>query len=453
MPKWLSRVPLLGGSSLTEKLAVATGASLGVKLAGAGLGFLLQVVLARVLGADTFGQYVYVLAWINGLVAFAAVGFDTAVMRFAAVLRAQRRWGALRGLIRRSVQVTGGVASAAGLMLAGGASALFLLGWVDPTMHAAFWIAAPLMPLFALIQTQRGVLRGLGHVAVALGPRPILYPLFLMAAVGVAYVAVGRSPAVGVVLALSVAAAAGVLAVQLLILREVRPRGTVTAEPEYHTRNWLSTSAPMAVTTGVQKAMRETDVIIVGAIVGTTAAGIYAIATRLVRLTQYGLQAVNLAGAPMFAELHGQSKHEELQETVFHGAKLTLLLAVPALIVLFVGAPYILRIFGESFVAGTPVLRILAIGELVGVLSGSNGLLMNMAGMQKEMARIVSWTAVLAALILVVTTWAFGLVGAAVGMSIAIAVRNLWLVARVYRGIGVNPTIFSPQAWGGAQGG
>jgi O-antigen/teichoic acid export membrane protein len=50
-------------SPLAALLARGAIGSLAVRLASVGLVFGLQVLLARVLGVDEYGRYVYVLAW------------------------------------------------------------------------------------------------------------------------------------------------------------------------------------------------------------------------------------------------------------------------------------------------------------------------------------------------------------------------------------------------------
>ena len=57
---------------------------MALNVAGMAQALLLQVVLARLLGHEGYGQFAYVMAWINILVYVAVMGHDTLVMRSVA---------------------------------------------------------------------------------------------------------------------------------------------------------------------------------------------------------------------------------------------------------------------------------------------------------------------------------------------------------------------------------
>jgi O-antigen/teichoic acid export membrane protein len=58
----------LSGDSLGAILVRGASGTLVVKVLGAVLMFGLQILLARLLGGEQFGIYVYVLTWVNALV-------------------------------------------------------------------------------------------------------------------------------------------------------------------------------------------------------------------------------------------------------------------------------------------------------------------------------------------------------------------------------------------------
>ncbi len=55
-----------------------------VRLAGVGIGFLSHVLLARLLQADGYSKFIYVLTWVGVLVLLGKAGLDTASLRFVA---------------------------------------------------------------------------------------------------------------------------------------------------------------------------------------------------------------------------------------------------------------------------------------------------------------------------------------------------------------------------------
>jgi len=434
-------------AALRSRLLMATSATLGVKFPGAAISFLLQILLARVLGAEQYGVYAYVFTWVIAVEVIGAFGLDTASVRFVAVYHSKEQWSWLRGFCRRAYQLSSVIGCGVGLAMAGVVGALLTAGLIRPELAQVFWIAAVLLPLFALIQTQAGVLRGLGGVITALGPREIVFRVTVAGLVGALVVTGIVQVRANVAMWITVAAALGATTLLMFILRAVQDDATHEVAPTFATREWLGTAGPMAVTAGATNFMRRVDVLAVGTLVGTTLAGIYAVATRIIAMTRYGLNAVDIALAPEFARLHALGQIDSLRRLAFRGAWLTALLALPLLVALIVGAPWILALFGKDFIQGVTIVRILAAGELVNVLTGSNGLLMDMAGLQRRMAHVVTVTAVAALAAIPLAVWGWGAPGAAVAASTMSAVRNLWVVQELRVNLGVNPTVFSVRGW------
>ena len=90
-------------------------AAFGIFLIGAGLTYCSQLLMARLVGAHTFGIYAYVSAWVVVPAYVSALGFDVALSRFVPACRAERPYGLLKGVIqyaeRRAMAVSAGVVS------------------------------------------------------------------------------------------------------------------------------------------------------------------------------------------------------------------------------------------------------------------------------------------------------------------------------------------------------
>ena len=70
-----------------------------------GLGFLSQLVVARLVGISGYGGYSYALAWSAMVVQPSLVGLDRVLVRGLPTYRQARAFGLMRGLLRRSDQV------------------------------------------------------------------------------------------------------------------------------------------------------------------------------------------------------------------------------------------------------------------------------------------------------------------------------------------------------------
>ena len=62
------------GDGLEARVLQDTGSSLILKTSGMGVSFLLQLLLARVLGVEEYGNYIYVITWMITLSIFGTLG-------------------------------------------------------------------------------------------------------------------------------------------------------------------------------------------------------------------------------------------------------------------------------------------------------------------------------------------------------------------------------------------
>ena len=153
-------------------------------------------------------------------------------------------------------------------------------------------------------------------------------------------------------------------------------------------------SAPLLLLATFYLLLAQTDVLMVGAIVGTESAGIYTAASRLAGFVQFGAIATNLVAAPLIARLHAADERHQLQNLLQKSARSIFVIAVPSSLALLIGSGFLLRMFGDQFVVARATLAVLIIGQLFGCLGGSAGYLMTLTGHQRAAAKIVGIVAV-----------------------------------------------------------
>ena len=432
----------LKGGSLTSVLARGASGSLAVTLLGSALAVGLEVLLARLLGADSFGAYRYTLAWVTLAVLGSRLGLETALVRFVASYRVAGRWGALRGLLAWSDRVTLAVATGGGLL---GAVTVAVLGdRLRPELAACLWIGCALLPVLALLGLRQATLQGLRRVALAQVPELILRPLILALVVTALFLLGGRQPVASTAaLGAALGATAGAVALAGRFRRRSLPPVVATAKPERHRREWLGVSLPLLLVAGMRRVMHQTDILLIGVFLGTTAAGVYAVATRLARLVALGLKAVNSITAPLISELHSRQESGKLQSMITLAAWGASLACLPACAVLILGRRQILGLFGEAFEGAAGPLVILALGQLINAWTGPVGWLLNMTGHQKVNARILAWITGLNVLLNPPAILVYGVEGAAVVTAGLLAIKNLWTWVEVRRRLGINASILS----------
>jgi O-antigen/teichoic acid export membrane protein len=439
---------LLGWSSadgLERLLARLSGGAFILEVTGAVVAFLVQWLLARVLGAEKLGIYLFCLSWVRLLVLPAKLGMERASLRFISAYLAEGKLSLLRGFMTRAHQLVLGASLALGTVL-------FLITRTmgerlgDERLTAFSW-AALALPLMALGGLQAAQLRGFRKITWALGSQKVLRPTLMIVLV-LAALAFTETLSADRAMALQVGALALGLLASTTGLGLARPVELRSEAAEYTTRAWLAVSMPLLLITGFNVVLRQTDILMVGSILGPTQTGIYGVAVRVAALVHFGLTAVNAGLAPLISQLHAQGRNEELQGVVALGARLIFFFTLAVSLVVIFGTRQVLALFGAEFLEGTTALRVLIVSQLVNSLAGPVGLLMTMTGHQNQAARIIGGAAALNVVLNLALIPLFGIVGAAVATTVSMVVWNVLLVIAVRNKLGINPLV----QWSGTRG-
>ena len=407
-----------------------------VAAAGAALG--LHALLARLLGADQYGTYSYVLACLGIAVSLAGVGLDLSLVRFVAAYRARAAWPELGGLWRWSRRV---VLGAAGVIAAVAALSLGLLGRdLDASLVRTGWIACGVLPVAALLRLGEARLLGLKQVARAHLPDGVLRPAVTA---GLAVLTVGLwgftlsgPSAMGIHLLAMSGAAAVVLVLGRnafrLVPRDVRMR--------YEARTWMRVSLPLWGEAAVRVLSNRVDVIMVGALLGMAEAGVFVVASRLAELIVFGAHASQVAARPQIAESHARNDLRGVQDAVTVAATWATLFAVGAGLLLVAWRAPLLGLFGAEFVAGAAVLVILAAANLVAASTALVDSILNMTGHELVTARITAAVLAFKLPLLWFAIQSWGIEGAALAAASAAICGRLWGWSYVRRRLDLDGT-------------
>jgi len=88
------------GDELIRHYVKTFAASAGMKATSLALAFVLQLVLAREMGAEWYGEVTYALAWVGLLAIISVADSDGAAVRFVAELDSDGRRAAILGFLR-----------------------------------------------------------------------------------------------------------------------------------------------------------------------------------------------------------------------------------------------------------------------------------------------------------------------------------------------------------------
>lgn len=407
------------------------GASVSFILQSAGVAFryLSQVLLARWMGAASFGAYTYAGNLSQLLATPANLGGANSGLRFVPEYLATGRPELVEGVLRvfRLVSLVVGTAVAAV------AAAVVVIVGPGPASLGVMLLALAACPLFALVDVQTVLARGFGSLFWALFPGLVLLPL-LVGAGAAAVFAVGGRPTAEEATLVTVAAVVVVAVAQAVVLR--RAPGRDRRAPEYDRRTWFRVSMPLFLVSSLNLVFQRVDVLIVGLFLGAREAGVYAVAFRTAALASILQTAMNTTVAPRISKLFWSDRREELEATVLRSIRLIILPSLAVTIVLVVFGGPLLSLFGESFRDGRSALAVYAVGQLVSVSNGPVGWLMNLTGHQSQAALVAGVSAGVCLVGYLVLIPTIGIVGAAAANAGAVVLKNLWSNAVVRRRLG-----------------
>ncbi len=432
----------LRGDGLAAQLIRGSGGVFVVKVAGAGLGFVSHIILARALGVGGYGTYVYVYTWMMILSQFSKFGFHNSLVRFVPEYKVNGEWGLLKGILRQSAQIMSILSGllAVTVILAG----IYCPSFMGVKRIPTFLVGALGVPFLALLGYEKGVLRGLKHVVLADLPQMTLRPAFLVFLIAtVLWFSGAKSLPPATAMGMHTAALCLAFTAGLAFIYVTKPEGIQRhSQSEYDTRKWFSVTLPLLVIASMHLLSRQTSLLMIGFLGGDEVVGLFGAAMRISKLVVFGVLAANMIVAPIVAELYHDGKHTELQRLLKLGAwAIFVCTGLFSLFLVFCG-PFVLQLFGETFQQAYMPLLVMLSGLIVNSMCGVVGNVMMMTGHEKCAAVIVGLAVGLNLLLCFLLVPGYGAIGGAIAMSVSMIFWNLAMVFYVLWEMELNPTIF-----------
>ena len=381
---------ILAGFFRGRPLRVAS--AFAVQIAGAGLAFLFSVMLARLVGVAGVGLYFLAITIVDISATISRLGLESASLRFASIAHSRGDRGGLAALYRKSTSLAFGAGIAIALPVWLIVSHLSLGGEKALEFRAELPLLVLAIAPVALLVVQAEFLKAVGSTATGTFSQAVVPSLLLLAgSIVLWFLGAGTVHAVF----LTYVIVAFVSVILAIAMWHWRVPGIWRERGSFDMGLLLRTSTPLLLVNSMNLVLGWTDVLVLGIWRDAAEVGIYGIALRIALLTAFILSAINVVVAPQFAALHAQGNDAALKRLAQQGAFWTLVAAAPAILVLLLVPDLILQIFGPQFKEGAGVLRILALGQLVNVATGSVGVLLVMTGHEKLMRNIVAASAAL----------------------------------------------------------
>jgi O-antigen/teichoic acid export membrane protein len=167
------------------------------------------------------------------------------------------------------------------------------------------------------------------------------------------------------------------------------------------------------------------DKIFIGIYEDESKVGVYDIVFRIAILIKFTLEAINSILAPKISELYYKNEPYELQKIISFSTQINTYISVTLFIGLVLFSTPILLFLGEEFLEGKIALLILAFGQLIGSLSGSVGIILQMTGNQKTFRSIALVALIFNLILNLILVKYYSIIGAAIATTISLMILNV----------------------------
>ena len=409
-----------------------------MRFGGLALQFAGSILFARVLGLELFGAYTYAMAWTTLFGLMLPLGLGDLSVRELPGYLARKRLGALKGYLITAISMP----LLSGAILAVILSRLQAYGLLE--LRPGWALVALFAVLHGLILTVSNALNGFGRILTSQFLETIARPILYLTLVGLG-VLVGFELSALHVYQIMLAAAVPILLTMAIVLGRMFARtGAARVSPEFHFRAWMSGALPLFMTTMANRLQLQLGILMVGAILGESEAGLYRVAARGAMLIAFAnMIAIQLVG-PMLARATAEENREKAQELLSQAAVVSFLAGFPIALVLGLGSTFYLGLYGHDFTASEPTLRLLVLTQLGFVFAGPTDVLLVMLRRERIVFAFTTTGVILNVLLnLLLIPW-IGLEGAAVSALISTMTIRALLLGYVIRKTGYDTTLRRP---------
>ena len=477
-----------GPSAEVTSVARGSAVNLTAMVLGAVLSFGLTVLVSRWLQPRAAGGFFELISLFTIMSYTLYLGADTGLLRWIARARAVGGLSDTRKIVRIAVVpvfIVAAAAAAAAWIAAPEIARIFLRGMASAEAVGDIRFVAPLVPLGALSAVILSGARGFGrtwpYLAIQGLGQPAVRIIFVLVALFMGWGLRGVLVGWGLPVVLGLAASCYILA--RLIKTEV-PASTRAALPSRAGRSWRFPATPKAIwklaATRFRlrgqdrerywlqahggKARSERlgvefwrfaaprgfagafqiiviwlDILLVGAVLSSYSAGIYAAVSKLALVGTFALEATRLAIGPQLSAL--MARYEFSRAAYLHqsATRWLVLASWPMYVMLAIFPELVLGIFGHRYTVGAASLVVVSLAMLVNLGTGNVTVVLLMGGKSSLSAYNALSALVVNVSLNLVLLPRIGFIGAALAWAASIIVENVAAAFEVWLTFKIGP--------------
>lgn len=398
----------------------ASALVLAIRLGGAGAGFLIQLILARLLAPEALGTFFSATSLAAVLALVTAWGYPNLAPRFISRYRERKYPKLVAGFLRhaaRDIAITS--------LLAGLAVVIAAALWPDADRdnRIAFMMAGIAVPMLALLTLNAATAGAVRAFALSYVPESLIRPLLFLGGLGLLIV-LKETLTVEIAIAVFFGVTAIIALGQFLILRHILALGPGRRPPRL-TKVWRAEALPLVVVALFTTLFADLDILMVTPFLHGADVAAFGIALKLALLVGFGVQVAHTIAAPDLADAHARRLLDRAGTTLRRATLFPVFLTGFAALACAMGGQYVLAIFHPDFAGAKWALTILVFCQFLRALAGPSVQLLTIIGAQRLNALLCCVALALLAASNAILAPAYGVTGAAIAIGLS---WSVWLL-------------------------
>ncbi len=424
---------VLAAPAHLRSLLSSVASTLGTRAIDIPSRYAFHFLVAAKLGVIQAGAFYIVFSVLTLIAGAGRLGIDRAMTREVAQAMAREDPHGARVAIRRGLSFVAAYALVAATITALAAPTLAQGMFADSSLTGPIRLSAIIIVPLCLSAAMAGALAGLHRVSVSQMIYSWAWPAIFC------LIALWGELSLDNAFDLMLGAVTLTAVLSSGFLVRAWPRGGERTTPALTLKQFATLGLSLFTTEVVQLLVAALPVLVLGVVATKADVGVYAMAWRLALVLNLLVVAMAAVASPRFAAAAAREDTQGLKRTAMQTLAITLALGAAPLVILAIGAPFWLSLFGQGFAIGATTLRILLAGQAILMLAACTPEMLGMTGYERPMQR-VNQIAVLvyAPLVVALCVWA-GDVGAAIATLLVAMITAIGSSMLAQRHLGFVP--------------
>lgn len=400
------------------------------------LNFIFRLILTRTMSLESVGLYFLGMTVMEFSKAFATIGLDNGLLKFASIAHGKNDVRQMRGYVMTAFKIAIPGAFLFSIILFFLSDIISLRLFHNPDMSKVVQILAVTIPVTIATTICVFSIQACKQIKYRVYVQDITDPLIRIVAL-VVFVFMGYQ-LMGALTAYIISVVLSSF-LGLYFLNKKLPFSTKGKITRSQVGDLLRFSLTQASTSFIFTLANTLNIFMISYFLVISDVGIYNVVSRLVIIGTIFLFSFNQILNPMISDLASNSDFKRIEKNYQTVTKLITVFSLPVYLVMIMFPRETLMIFGEDYIAGAGCLIILASGQIVNSLTGSVGVILNMSG-----KHVLNLYDSIVMMILNITLNCFlipiyGINGAAIATLTFVVLGNLIRLIQVFFIFGIQP--------------